>query len=251
MFGLFKKKPNTSIVEIENFEAIGVDFHSHLIPAIDDGVQNLEESITILRNFHKLGYKRIITSPHIMTESYNNNRETIEKGYLEVLAQLKKEEIPIQFEFAAEYYIDDTFEERMNSEALLTFCDNHLLIEKSMFQESSYFNEIVYKLLIKGYKVIIAHPERYKYMYEHHKITLFEEMRDRGSLLQINLFSLIGLYGKQTQEIAEKLIDADLVDFVSSDIHKPDQLAYMRDVLKNPYFAKLLKRESLLNAKLL
>lgn len=251
MFGFFKKKETPPIIEIADFAGVGVDFHSHLIPAIDDGVQKIEESLTILRNFHKLGFKKIITTPHIMTESYNNNRTNIEEGYLLVKEAMKHEGIDLEFEFAAEYYMDDTFDARIDREELLTFGNNYLLVEKSMFQEMNNFNDLIYKLLIKGHRVIIAHPERYKYMYERGKITQFESMKDRGVLLQLNLFSLVGLYGRQTQEIAEKLIDADLIDFVSSDIHKPDQIVYLRDVLKSPYFDKLLKSESLLNQNLL
>lgn len=248
MFGFFKKNtPKQADHFLEDYSEIKVDFHSHLVPGIDDGVQKMEESITILRNLKNLGYEKVITTPHIMTEAYNNNPEIIKKGYEEVKKRLLEEKIDIEFQYAAEYYIDDTFANRMLEEKLLTFGENYLLVEKSMFQESDNFKEIAYNLLVKGYRVIVAHPERYKYLYEKSKIHEFEKLKESGVWMQINLFSLVGLYGKQSQEIAEKLIDADLVDFVSSDIHKPDQLEHLRKALESPYLYKLLKSGSLLN----
>jgi protein-tyrosine phosphatase len=236
---------------MEDYSTVKVDMHSHLIPAIDDGVQAIEESVTIIRSLKNMGYEKIITTPHIMSSMYENNPDIIRSGLDIVKSKLKEENIDIQIECAAEYYVDDTFEKRMNEEELLTFGEKYILVEKSMFEESVNFKDIAYKLLCKDYRVIVAHPERYKYMYEKKSIYQFEELKESGVWLQLNLFSLAGLYGSQSQEIAEKLIDADLIDFVSSDIHNPTQLEYFRKALKSPYLDKLCKSESLLNVTLL
>src|ERR1700712_2100744 len=114
MFGLFKKKEEKKKDITFNYESIVVDMHSHVLPGIDDGAQNPEESIVLVKKMMALGIKKIIATPHIMVDFYRNTPETVTQA-LEILkAELKKQNIDIEIEAAAEHYFDETFEKRVN-----------------------------------------------------------------------------------------------------------------------------------------
>ncbi len=193
------------------------DIHSHLIPAIDDGVKTFDESISIIKEMHSLGYKRIITTPHIMSHRFPNTKETITKGYNKVKEELIKQNIDIIFDMAAEYYYDEHFIELVRAKDLLTFGDNYVLFELSYTTKPFGIEQVIYELLSAGYKPVLAHPERYSYYSS--DFNKYDALKDLGLLFQINLNSLNSFYGKKPKKAAEYLVDNQLVDFVGSDIH--------------------------------
>lgn len=193
------------------------DIHSHLIPSIDDGVKTLDESISIIKEMHSLGYKRIITTPHIMKHRFPNTRETITHGYNKVKEELIKRNIDIQLEMAAEYYYDEHFIKAVREKDLLTFGDNYVLFEFSYTTKPFGIEQIIHELLSSGFKPILAHPERYSYFSS--DLSRYNTLKDLGLLFQINLNSLNSFYGKKPKKAAEYLVDNHLVDFVGSDIH--------------------------------
>src|SRR5471030_3396643 len=124
MFGLFKKKSEIKNEITFDYSSIEVDMHSHVLPGIDDGAQNPEESIALIRKMMALGIKKIIATPHIMADYYKNTAETI-NGALEILkAELEKQQIDIVVESAAEHYFDETFEDRIDNGKLMIMGDN-------------------------------------------------------------------------------------------------------------------------------
>lgn len=198
-------------------ECYTTDIHSHLIPSIDDGVKTLDESISIIKEMHSLGFKRIITTPHIMNHRFPNTKETITSGYEKVKKELIKRDIDIRLEMAAEYYYDEHFIELVRKKDLLTFGDNYVLFEFSYTTKPFRIEQTVYELLSLGYKPVLAHPERYSYYSSDYK--KYDSLKDLGLLFQINLNSLNSFYGKKPKKAAEYLVDNNLVDFVGSDIH--------------------------------
>src|ERR1700748_2105618 len=127
MFGLFKKRREQQ--PSLNFEAIGVDMHSHVLPGIDDGAQNPQESIALIRTMISLGIKRIIATPHVMNDYYRNTPETINNALAVLKAELVKEQIDIPVEASAEYFFDETFMELVEKNNLLPIGKNHILFE--------------------------------------------------------------------------------------------------------------------------
>ena len=111
--------------------------HSHFIPAIDDGAASLEESINMIKVLHELGYQKVITTPHVMNDFYKNTSETILGGLDLVRAELQKQNISIEIEAAAEYYLDYEFEKKIKAGNLLTFSDNYILVETSFIGSST------------------------------------------------------------------------------------------------------------------
>jgi tyrosine-protein phosphatase YwqE len=198
-----------------NFSVLKTDIHSHFIPGIDDGSPDMETSISLIKKMKELGYSKVITSPHVMSDFYQNSSETILKGLADVRAELKVQNINMKIEAAAEYYIDYEFEQKIGKKKFLTFGDNYILVELSFMEAPRNLFDIIFKLQLEGYKVVLAHPERYNY----YSIKDYEEFTSRGVLLQINLLSLIGYYSPQIKKKTEALINADMVSLVGTDCH--------------------------------
>lgn len=214
MFSLFKKK--NKIPEF-NFENIGIDMHSHILPGIDDGAPTVRESVMLVKRLIDLGFTKLIATPHIMSDYYRNTPEIIHRALEELREELEKQNIKIPIEAAAEYYLDETFSSKIDKGNLLTMGNNYVLFELSYLNYPNNIKETVQRLNDKGYKPILAHPERYPYLYG--SIENFYKVREYGCYFQLNTISLAGYYGKQTQKVAEELVEHMMVDFIGSDMH--------------------------------
>lgn len=217
-----------------------VDMHSHLIPGIDDGSKSMEDSIAMLAKFEHFGYKKVITTPHIMSDYYKNTPEIILSGLEEVRKAIKEHNLNIEIEAAAEYYFDESLMDKLkNKEKLLTFGDNYVLFEFSFHSEPNQINELIFEMVTQGYKPVLAHFERYAFLFN--RLDKAKEWRDKGVNIQMNFNSLGGHYGPEVLKQARGLVDNNLVDFVGSDCHRMDHLMILEDNLTKPYFHKLLE----------
>ena len=239
---LFKKTPKLDPL---NFSMIGTDLHSHLIPGIDDGSKSLEDTLALLRKFEALGYQKVITTPHVMSDFYKNTPEIILAGLAKVREALKKEGLTITIEAAAEYYLDFHLNDLIAEKNLLTFGENYVLFELSFTQEPKGINETLFEMMTEGYKPILAHVERYPFYFNNWK--RIEEYRDRGILLQLNINSLSGHYGPQVKRMAEQLIDRDWIDCIGSDCHHMEHLNMLERLATNPHLHKIAQKPTLLN----
>lgn len=208
---------DVSHAKIDDSMRITTDIHSHLIPGIDDGVKTHDEAIEVIKKLQKMGYKKLITTPHIMHHRFPNTKERILKGLQLLKKSLKRANIGISIEAAAEYYLDDHFISLIHQDDLLTFGDNHVLFELSYRQEPTDFESTVDLLIHKGYKPVLAHPERYTYF--HDNLEIFEKLHKRGLILQMNINSLNRFYGKKVQESAIALAKKGIITFFGSDTH--------------------------------
>ena len=139
------------------FAAIGTDMHSHLIPGIDDGAKSVEGAIALVEGLSKLGYKKLINTPHVMSDYYKNAPETILAGLETVRAEIDRQNIDIQIDVAAEYYLDEPFLEKIGKEQLLTFGDNYLLFELSYLNPPGELMEAIFKMKSHGYQLSLIH----------------------------------------------------------------------------------------------
>lgn len=210
--------------------------HSHVLPGIDDGAQTPEESIFLIKKMMGLGIKKIIATPHIMADFYRNTPDTIGRALDVLKAELKRQHIDIDIEAAAEHYFDETFEARVNDRRLMTMGDNYVLFEFSFINPPPNYIPVVQRMKDLGYRPILAHPERYPYM----SIEQYKILHDWGCDFQLNTVSLTGYYGKDVKATAESLIDNQLIDFISSDMHHPRHAAAFTDALRTTYIEKLL-----------
>jgi tyrosine-protein phosphatase YwqE len=237
-----KKRPDA------NLAVLRTDVHSHLIPGIDDGSVSLQNSIELIRGLNELGYTRLITTPHIMSDFYRNTPEIILRGLNDVREAISAEGLNVQIDAAAEYYCDHDFELKIGKEKLLTFGDNHLLFELSYLNPSDNFDTVTFKLQLEGYKPVLAHPERYPYWYQ--SFDKYTQIRDKGVLLQVNIASIAGHYGTVAKRIAERLIENNMVDILGSDMHKTSHIEVYKRALKEPALHRLLESGTLLNPHL-
>jgi protein-tyrosine phosphatase len=238
MFFFRKKSDNTS-ASVPFLAGIETDIHSHLVPAVDDGVQDVETSVHFIETLHELGIKKVITTPHIIIDRYPNSAETISAPFHEVKDALKARGCPVSFHHAAEYYMDEYFEELMKSSRLLTLNEELLLVEISFMCAPPQLHQWLFELSAQGYRPILAHPERYNYY--HQQTDEYITFKQRGCYLQINLLSLTGYYGKHIQKAAEWLIDQQLVDFIGTDLHHEKHLQAIKAIAKDKKLVKLLE----------
>ena len=243
MFNWLKKKNDN------NPPALQVDIHSHLLPGLDDGVKTFEEALTILRHFKALGYKKVITTPHVMSDIYRNTSESILEKSKALSLMIKQENLDIELQTAAEYYLDEVLLSRVvNNTPLLTFGDRYLLFETNFLTEPLNLKEFIFQAATKGYRLILAHPERYIYLHKN-----FEKVQDlltRGVLLQVNISSLTGYYSKQAQRMSYELIDRGWVHMLGSDCHHFPHAELLTRAHRNNHYQKALTLPLLNNSLL-
>jgi len=240
----FLKKDKT--IDPVDLSVLKTDMHSHLIPGIDDGAKEMSESIDLIKQLSSLGYKRLITTPHIMHDYYKNSANIIGTGLEALKLAVKAENLSIQLEAAAEYMLDDGFGEKIENGNLLSFGKKMILVEMSAFSMCPAVYEHVFNLQIAGFTVILAHPERYSYWFS--EFDKFKDLKDRGVYFQLNAISLSGYYGNPVKKMAEKLIDEGMIEYIGSDIHNQ---TYMDGLIKSRttiYLKKLLDSGKILNS---
>jgi len=248
LFGsIFSRK--AAIQNPFDLSLLKVDMHSHLIPGIDDGSKSMDETIALLAKFQSLGFKKVITTPHIMSDYFRNTPEIILGGMEKVRAELKRINLNIEFEAAAEYYYDETLMKKLkNKEQLLTFGDNYLLFEFSFHSEPSQIDALIFEMITQNYKPVLAHFERYVFL--HGSIDKATEWRRKGVNIQLNYNSLTGHYGPEVLKQARMLVDSGQIDFVATDCHRIEHLMTLEENLSGTYFHKLgelnLKNSSLI-----
>lgn len=239
---IFGSRPKLNPLD---FSVIKTDMHSHLIPGIDDGSKSMDDSLSLLRKFQEMGYQKVITTPHVMSDFYKNTPEIILGGLEKVREAMQREGLTIQLEAAAEYYLDFHFDELIKKKQVLTFGQNYVLFELSFNDEPPRVKETIFNLITEGYKPILAHVERYPfYSLAWDRI---DDFRERGVLLQLNINSLSGHYGPPVKKMAELLIDRGWIDVIGSDCHHIGHLQMMESLRTNPHFHKVTAQENLLN----
>lgn len=190
-----------------------VDWHSHLLPGMDDGVKTLEESIQILSLYEKFGIRDVWLTPHIMEDMPNKPDELKEIFYeLENSYQGK-----VSLHLAAENMLDNLFEKRIDQNDVLPLGEDgiHLLVETSYFNPPIGLNNILLRIKAKGYMPVLAHPERYIYMEEDD----YYRLKEMNVTFQLNLPSLTGAYGRSVQKKARMLLERGWYDLCGMDIH--------------------------------
>ncbi len=218
MFPFIKKKPALK----DLIPPHHVDIHSHLLPAIDDGAKTPEDSLVLLNGLRKMGFEQFVTTPHIMKNVWDNDRDTIESALRETHVFLESNHLEVPLKAAAEYLLDGNFMESMKSEKLLTVKENYVLVEMSYTNPPIQLYDIIFELQLAGYLPILAHPERYNFYHSNFKE--YEKLRNSGCVFQLNLLSVVGYYGENVANAAQSLLKKGLINFVGSDVHHTNHL---------------------------
>lgn len=211
------------------------DWHSHILPGVDDGVQTMEEALRILTEYERLGVKEVWLTPHIM-EDMPNTTEHLRERFAELQANYEGN---VKLHLAAENMLDNLFEERLHKNDLLPIGKNgkYLLVETSYFNPPMGLNNILLRIKTKGYIPVLAHPERYMYMTEND----YTRLKGMGVRFQLNLFSLVNVYGMNVKKKAEWLLENAFYGLIGSDIHHlSNRMGYnIKKKIPKKYISKL------------
>lgn len=227
MLGLFSKR--LSILDSGLLKG-AVDQHSHILYGLDDGVKTQEDSLAILRFLEDQGVSEVWFTPHVM-EDVPNTTEGIRSRFEELKSVYRG---GLRFRLAAEYMIDTLFEERLAQKDLLTHGNDAVLVETSSVAPPINLWEILDSMRKAGYRPLIAHPERYRYMDRDD----YKRLHDMGCLLQMNLPSIVGFYGDSAWERALYLLGKGWYKMVGSDCHR-------FRAIQAQYAARELKKETI------
>lgn len=210
-----------------------IDFHSHILPGIDDGAKNLEQSIAMVNEAKKVGFTKIISTSHYMENYYECN----EKNRKELLEQVQKNVNGIELCLGNEIYITNNIIELLqNGQASSINGTKYVLFEFPLINTRPMNDkEVIYRLVENGYIPIIAHPERYPFIQENPDYLY--ELEEMGALFQANYGSIIGMYGLKAKKTLKILLKNNLISFFGSDAHRPEQVYN-----KMPKIIKKLKK---------
>lgn len=241
MFSWFKKKKASLLPGLQT------DVHSHLLAGLDDGVKSMEQAEEIILHFQLLGYQKLITTPHVISDTYRNTPEGIKAKLQELHTYLKRRHIDITIEAAAEYYLDEQLLDKLEKDNVLTFGKSrYLLFETNFMTEPFNMKEFIFKATTKGYKPVLAHPERYVYLQDN--LSKVEDLLNRGVLLQLNISSITGYYSKPAHVMAQKLIDRGWIHMLGSDCHHLQHIQLVDKAQYLKYYEKALSLPLLNNS---
>ncbi|HCF63676.1 MAG TPA: histidinol phosphatase [Chitinophagaceae bacterium] len=231
MLGIFKSNRLSHPVD---YFPIRTDIHSHILPGIDDGSPDLTTSISLVKGLMESGVSRSIATPHIISDLYPNNAESIHNALEKLKNELVKQQIDFEVSAAAEYMMDSYFLELLQKKVpLLTIKNNIILTEFPFAFMPDHVEDISFSIFTEGYQPILAHPERYGYTHGNYKV--YHRWAEIGFHLQLNLLSLTGYYGNEPAKAARYMLKHDLVTYVGTDMHHARHL----EVLKSPASIKI------------
>ena len=219
----FPKKKSTPV----DLSWIVADMHSHLLPGIDDGSPDMATSLELIKGFQSLGYKKLITTPHVLWEIYPNTTEVIIAKQEELKKEISNAGIDIELKAAAEYFIDDHFTEQLkNKIPLLPISGNMVLVEFSMITAPMDLQEVLFEMQMQNYQPVLAHPERYSYLGR--KKEVIDQLKDTGCWFALNLLSLSGYYGESVHQLADYILKKGFYDLAGTDLHNHKHLLQLQ-----------------------
>ncbi len=247
MFNFFKKnKQHNGSSPFTGQLPVTVDMHSHILPGIDDGSPDTDTSVMLVRGLYELGIRTCIATPHIIGDLYPNNNETIEAALSKLQKALAMANVPMQVSAAAEYMLDDYFMELLQKPVpLRTLHKNWLLTEIPYTTEPVNLSEMVFHIITGGYQPVLAHPERY--LYFQHNFKDYKKLKDLGFILQVNLLSLTGYYGKTAMLAARYILNEGLAELVGTDLHHIRHLSALQSAHNQQLFNKYITGSDLMN----
>ena len=224
MLSIFRRK-KFLVDQLNGF----TDIHNHLLPGIDDGASNTEESLLLIKGMLNLVITQFICTPHTMEDYHPNTPETILGAKKLLTEALEGSSLTLpKISASSEYMLDTNFLRILKEKTVLPLKDNYLLVEMSYLQPPLNLEEIIFEITSSGYQPILAHPERY--MYLHDNYPYYKELKRLGFKFQLNMLALGDYYGSSIKNVAYKLLQDNLYDFIGSDLHNEKHLANLKSV---------------------
>lgn len=234
IFNLFKSKPTLKELIPDGF----VDIHSHILPGIDDGAKDVNESVELIKKMKEIGFLKIMGTPHTYPGLYENSNKSIKESFNLIADKIPKD---VKIGYASEYMLDNSIIQKLIDKEVLCINNNFILVEMSYMAPPINLYEIIYEIKVNGYIPVLAHPERYLFLHQNFKE--YYKLKKFGCLFQANLLSFTNYYGLDVLKISEKLLKKELIDFVGSDIHSQKHITAFQKTIK-------IKNSNLLEMKI-
>ena len=253
---LFRKGPSQDHFK-NDLKHLITDVHSHLVPGVDDGAPDMSSALALISRLHQLGFERLVTTPHIMSDLYPNTPDILQPRFNELKVEVAKRLQSLKLILAAEYFLDTSFIALLeNPDELLTFpCTDPLNGEKHemllfefAFHEApndELLTEAIFKMQTSGITPVVAHCARYPYW--HIDRSKLEDLHDKGVILTVNAATLVGNYGDLAKETANHAVDQGWIRMVCSDTHAPHHIVAVKELENAEILTKLIKSGELLN----
>jgi tyrosine-protein phosphatase YwqE len=224
------------------------DMHSHILPGIDDGAKNTQQSEVLIEGLRELGFEKFVYSPHVMGDYFPNNNESIEGALNELNYYYSSNNKKLIHAAAAEYFYDDHLRNLVDEKQIRTLGNSHyFLFELSFKMKPHGIRDFVYKAQLQGYKPVLAHPERYEYL----SVDDYIDLHQRGVLFQLDVMALTTHYGKSARKKAEEMINKGLYSFLGTDVHHEGHLAVVKKALRAKSCHQLVESGRLKNKSLI
>ena len=242
MFGFFKRKYEPRPI----FQSLGTDMHCHLVPKVDDGSKCVEESIECLNTLKAVGYNKVIITPHFQYPRFPNDEGDICRRYEELKKQAIDAGVEIEMVgIGGEYRIDSGFQQRLENPRFLQVGGKYVLVEFSLHQQMMGCDEMIFDMQMKGYEVILAHPERYPYL--NVQGSRIEQLKNQGVFFQINVLSLGGFCGEEATKRAYAMLARGWVACIGTDTHNGMYAQALIDLSHDRKVEKVLEKHEFLN----
>lgn len=245
MFEFLKRKKKT-----DAFAVLSTDMHCHLLPGVDDGSSNFNETVSCLKAMASVGYKKIYFTPHFQAH-YPNVEDDIQRRFAELKRMIDKlgdPSLPEVAGISGEYRFDPQFARQPGKDKVLPLPGKRLLCEFSLHFSNYMPIETFAEYIRLGYTLILAHPERYPYLGLHSKE--IETMKSMGILFQINVLSLNGFYGEAARKKGFDYIDHGMVEYLGTDTHNMRYISALLETAENKEVLKMLDKHTFLNSQL-
>lgn len=217
-----------------------VDVNAHVLPGLDHGAETEAEGLRLLARYQELGYRKVISTPHVMQDFYPVTPERVQVQLERMRFLAFQRGLYIRLDAAAQYYFDEGFLVRLRQrEPLLCLAprqgsSRYVLFETSLVVPPAELWEAVELLVRQGYTPLMAHPERCLYLQKN--FDLVHRLHAHNVLFQVNINSLTGYYSRNAQRLAERMIEENLAYFLGSDGHRLDQLEALPVATDLPHY---------------
>lgn len=203
-----------------------IDFHTHILPNVDDGARSIEETLELLKEAKKTGFDTIILTSHYIQSHFEVNVKDRLNLVEEIKPILKENKIDINLILGNEMYFSDSINEFIKSKEACTINNTkYVLFELPFNTKPNNLYDVIYSMLENKLVPILAHPERYDYIWKNPNIV--KDLIEKGVLIQSNFGSFIGQYGKKAQILIKKFLKNDMVHFLGTDAHRCNTI-YLR-----------------------
>lgn len=200
-----------------------IDFHTHILPNIDDGSRSIEETFNLINEAKNVGFEAIVSTSHYIEEYYETNAPEREVWINAIYENLQAKNIDIKLYLGNEIYISENIIKLLEEGKASTINDtSYVLFEMPLNVEPMNLYDVIYEMMQYKLVPILAHPERYSFVQKEPE--LIYDLIEKGVLMQANYGSILGIYGEKSQMIVKKFLESNMIHFLGTDVHRQNTI---------------------------